>query len=397
MAIIPKSLGLSFIASIIAENKIGTYLKLGPCAYLFEHSPAELEKYTKFEKFVSAYGKIPDKHTFEEETGEVLPDAVEPPTYYKDKLFERHVHRSLVLSSEKAAELLAKKDPKGAFDIIKGMVNKTELARMGASIFDFRDSHDLIMQSVNSKLSPTEKEGLEFGWPSFDAMSGGCRGKDLISFVGRPAVGKSYFSLASGLNGWREQKKSILFVSMEMSALLVFERLSSMYAHIPADWLKTGGFPTFPVNEKNKFSKTLKTVGNYDNPLWVVDGNLTATVEDISALCYQLKPDAVFVDGAYLLKVPGKFGKYEKIGEIAQGLKSRIAGDHDVPVVASWQFNRESMKIKKGDKVGLEHIAGSDEIGQLSSIVLGLFQEDSAETITRRKIDILKGRSGEIG
>ena len=141
----------------------------------------------------------------------------------------------------------------------------------------------------------------------------------------------------------------------------------------------------------------MRSVGNYDNPLWVVDGNLTATVEDISALCYQLKPDAVFVDGAYLLKVPGKFGKYEKIGEIAQGLKSRIAGDHDVPVVASWQFNRESMKIKKGDKVGLEHIAGSDEIGQLSSIVLGLFQEDSAETITRRKIDILKGRSGEIG
>ena len=36
-------------------------------------------------------------------------------------------------------------------------------------------------------------------------------------------------------------------------------------------------------------------------------------------------------------------------------------------------------------------------IGQVSSIVLGLFQEEGVETMVRRKIRVLKGRNGEVG
>jgi hypothetical protein len=68
-----------------------------------------------------------------------------------------------------------------------------------------------------------------------------------------------------------------------------------------------------------------------------------------------------------------------------------------VPVVISYQFNREVKKGAKAANVGVENIAYTDAIGQLSSVVLGLLQDESVETMMQRRIEILKGRSGEQG
>ena len=66
---------------------------------------------------------------------------------------------------------------------------------------------------------------------------------------------------------------------------------------------------------------------------------------------------------------------------------------------ASWQFNRKSLEkdSKKGQKPGVEDIGMSDAIGQISSIVLGLMQEDGVETLTSRRVTVMKGRNGEVG
>ena len=62
-------------------------------------------------------------------------------------------------------------------------------------------------------------------------------------------------------------------------------------------------------------------------PALVVDGNLTATVPEILALVRELKPDCVYVDGAYLLGHPDKrIDKWSKISENAEWLKKECAG-----------------------------------------------------------------------
>ena len=80
-------------------------------------------------------------------------------------------------------------------------------------------------------------------------------------------------------------------------------------------------------------------------------------------------------------------------------IKQMLAEDLDVPVVISYQFNRQAVKDKKkgASEAGLEDIAYTDAIGQLSSIVLGLLQPESIETIKQREIQVLKGRNGEHG
>jgi replicative DNA helicase len=77
-----------------------------------------------------------------------------------------------------------------------------------------------------------------------------------------------------------------------------------------------------------------------------------------------------------------------------------LATELDIPVVVSYQLNRDAakkIKKQKSDEVDLEDIGYSDAIGQLSSIVLALLEEESVETLLARKVTVLKGRYGETG
>lgn len=231
-------------------------------------------------------------------------------------------------------------------------------------------------------------------------MNGGLRAGDLISIVGRPGRGKTYQLLARCHHIWQTQKKVILFVSMEMNAEQIFERLAAIHTKTKFDWIKFGSFPNFPKDLKKVFADKLMALEAPDLPgFYVVDGNITATVEDICALAQQLGPDLTGVDGAYMVQHPDKkLNRYAKVAENANLLKSRLAQGLKMPVIATWQFARSGEDIKKGEIPGLEHIAHSDEIGQLSSVVLGMFDpDDTPESKIRRMIHVLKGRSGEVG
>jgi len=141
----------------------------------------------------------------------------------------------------------------------------------------------------------------------------------------------------------------------------------------------------------------LSKLYEFELPFWIVDGNLTATVKDVILLARQLRPDVVYVDGAYLLRHPSpKASNWERVKDNAEALKQQLAGELGIPVVASYQFNREAAK-KSMDATGLEHIGGSDAIGQIATIVLGLFEPDSVETLNQKHVDIMKGRNGEMG
>ena len=130
-------------------------------------------------------------------------------------------------------------------------------------------------------------------------------------------------------------------------------------------------------------------------------GNLTATPEEIFSLASHLGVEVVFIDGAYLLMNTAGMtmhrSRHERIGDKLRYIK-RAAASLGIPAVLSWQFNREAEKeMDKGKDPGLDTIGGSDEIGQISSIVLGLFERENAGTLYRRRISVLKGREGATG
>lgn len=396
-----SDLGDRFFAALIKEASMDRYLQFGKINSVFEFVQSDEETYKKFHGFVKKYGKIPSAEAFEDITGRKLPKAKDPADYYYDKLLRKHVRRALMSAGERVNAAFAEKDELKAFKLMQEAISEISLQQVGPKLYDFRESHDLLWNEYKKKKLPGY--GLKLGWDYLDEQTGGVRGGDVVSIIGRPAQGKTFNLLYGALNVWEKQKKPVLFVSMEMKPIIIFERLSAMYQHVPYNWVKHGEFPTFKREGKNKsaqdkfFDAMLRLGDNKFPPFNVVDGDLTANIHEIVALSQQLNPAAVFVDGAYLVGVEGKLQNHEKVGMVCNAFKNQIATNLDIPVVASWQFNRESMKIKKNEKAGLEHIAYSDVIAQTSSIVLGMFQEESIETVKRREIRLMKGRSGESG
>ena len=194
-----------------------------------------------------------------------------------------------------------------------------------------------------------------------------------------------------------------MFVSMEMNTILIEQRILSMFLSIPAFKVKNRLFTTYGEGGGTfgKYVKGLKQLQGFKAPFWVIHGSLTATVADIETLARQLKPDAIFIDGAYLLQHHNKrLGRYERVAENADLLKKHVAPI--APTVCSWQFKRSENKNKKKkeketEAPDLEDIGYSDTIGQHSSLVLGLFEADTVETLKMRRVKVFKGRSGETG
>ena len=87
--------------------------------------------------------------------------------------------------------------------------------------------------------------------------------------------------------------------------------------------------------------------------------------------------------------------RYVRVAENMDLLKKNIASI--APTVCSWQFAKTATKKKKDEDPDLEDIGYSDAIPQHSSLVLGLFEADSVETLKQRRVKVLKGRSGETG
>ncbi len=396
------SIGKMFLSAVIAEGSVGALLEYGRIEHLFKAN--EIGVYEFVRDFVKEYQTLPTEDTIEVHTGDTLVQHSEPSAYYHDLMELRHIEFSMKKAMKKAGDLFMpeNKDVMSALEVMTNAVMDLASQRVQKQVVDFRHAYEVVVGEYASKFNLTDQKGLHMGWPYIDELTGGLVRGDVASMVGRPAAGKTWQLLYAAHHGWRkagknhdpEADQSRLFVSMEIGLLPIQQRLAAMQAHVSASNLKKSALGS---GKLSMLKAGLAEIKDYGAPFWVVDGNLAATVEDIWALARQLKPAAIFIDGAYLVKHPTERDRYRRVAENAELIKSELAPI--APTVCSWQFAKTAGKKnpKKGEKVTMDDIGYTDAIAQVSSLVLGLFQEDSVETLNQRKVEVLKGRNGETG
>jgi replicative DNA helicase len=325
-------------------------------------------------------------------------EAVEPPDYYLSLLDNRFLYDRLnSLTTEIQSTLKTDKlATSQAMVLLRESLNDMTRQRMRRQVLDMgAEGGQLLMTAYAQKLSGSDQVAV-FGWEYLDTMTNGVMPGDVISYVGRPAQGKTWFMTYGAYINWVLKKGSILLVSMEMNSLQIAQRIGAIYTKVGVKGLKEGQLTT-PMFKRLKAG--LQVMSQEETKLYVLDGNLTANIEEIYGLAQQLGCVAVYIDGAYLTRsMNPRLDRYQRAAENVDYMK-RASGEIGVATFASWQFNRDAAKkdSKKGQKAGLEDIGYTDAIGQISSIVLGLMQEDGVETINRRHVSVLKGRNGEVG
>ena len=388
----PGSIGLRFLGAVASPADL-----LTASDDLFDDH--ELPAFEYMKKHLVSYSVLPSPETILTHSGvEVSIDlAGEPAAYYLDHLRRRRVDARLREAIEDMKPLLSPSnpDPYGALAAMSEAVNEARRVQAGARLVDHRFARDTLLAHYAEVKKTGGMLGIPLGWDYLDGMMGGAQPGDLLSVVARPGKGKTFALCYSALHAW-SQGKRVMFVTMEMKAILIQQRLAALGAHIPAADLKLGKLTSFSMG---KLEEHLGSIADAEIPFWLIDGDLGLTVEEVLMRVQQLQPDIVYIDGAYMLKyaTDRTLRKFPRIDAVCEFLKQEIGGGCEIPVFATWQFNREAAKKKKDQPVGLEDIAHSDVIGQISNLVAGLFEEDEPDKVQVKKLTVLKGRNGEDG
>ena len=392
------SFGKNFMAALSAAQSMSDFFAFGPIDHLFMGNEVDLWAFVS--AFVKKYGALPKFETIAAHTGETLAKPDEAAAYYLDLMRVRHQEIAIKGSMKKAQQQLQPggEGSKAALDQIAQMVVKLMTQEQANEVADLRHAYKALIDFYAAQNTGS-LGGLKLGWPYLDGMTGGIRTGDLVSVVGRPGIGKTWGMLYAAHYGWAAAEldphspgEPRMFVSMEMDLMAIRQRLAALNTKVKMSAVKHSAMTTL---ELKTYKKGLKLMEGFKAPFWVVDGNLTATVDDVVMLANQLKPSAIFIDGAYLLAHPTERDRHKRVAENSNTLKKTVA--KIAPVVASWQFNRQADKKKKGEEVSLADIAHADAVGMDSSIVLGLFEEETADSVKQRRVKVLKGRSGETG
>lgn len=362
---------------------------------LLQHLVAgEIEVFLFMKDFLKKHGAVPKFETVKLHTGVTLQHVEEPVDYYLHLVKTRFVRSQLVGMLQEASSEL--NEGKGPEEILANLVSKGMLLKIGTvenKVVDYRKAADLLYQQAKQAFYLGNPGGLMTGWKYYDDMSGGLLPGDMLSIVGRPASGKSWLLIWMAFLSWL-QGNPVLLVSMEMSPLLIMQRLSSVDTQISMTKLKTKGL--LP-KQLDAYFDLLKKNEAKEHGFFVLDGNLSSTVEDIWLSAQVMKPRSIWLDGGYLVKHPTERDRFRRVAENADLMKQTLTPL--APTTVSWQFAKPPKTAKKAEPKDFsgDDIGYSDAIIQVSSSALGIMQEETVETVNKKRVKLLKGRNGEMG
>lgn len=235
--------------------------------------------------------------------------------------------------------------------------------------------------------------GIGTGYQTLDRVLWGLQKSDMITIAARPGVGKSAFALNVAKAAAVDQKKKVIFFSLEMPKTQQIQRLYSLISGIESYTLKSGKGLKEQRNELNIAAQAIKESGLY------IDDQSNLTVSEMLAKARRFKRkcglDLVIVDYLQFVK-PGRIlnNRANEVGEIARDIKN-MARQLNVPVVVLAQLNREQ---DVSDRLPvLRDLRESGEIENNSDIVIFLHSR-SGKDIPVKNIDLIIGkfRNGQM-
>tara|TARA_R110000787_G_scaffold44623_1_gene109422 strand:- start:345 stop:1721 length:1377 start_codon:yes stop_codon:yes gene_type:complete len=180
--------------------------------------------------------------------------------------------------------------------------------------------------------------GLCTGIDELDERINGIGEESLVIVAGAPSMGKTLFCQTLAANIGVDKKKNIMFFSMEMSEIELFERFVSGVGNIPAKDLRSARLGDDGFGKAETAITELRSSGIYitDQPKQSV-GQIRAKVR--RHLIKHPGLSCIFIDYLGLMKL-GKADRHDiAIGNITRDLKE-LAKEVKVPIILCAQANR---------------------------------------------------------
>ena len=308
-----------------------------------------------------------------------------------DMVLMRNLHERLRLGLDRAGALINKIQPYEAHQELETLLagirsdqavtsNVESIFRLGPEVLDY---YQRLKDGVTGILTP---------WNTINEMTLGFWPEDLVLFVARIAVGKTWMAILLALCAWKPKKdgkegKRVLFITTEVSKTRVGMRLFAAHERLPYGEF-THGRLSFLAEDRLRTAVTdlLEADG-----FFIIGGDFDFKMSSVELAIENCRPDVVVIDGAYLLQAEGA-SRTERMASIFNDLK-RLAKRRKVTIILTTQLNRGS---KKGETstVELDSIALSDVGGWNADLVFGLIRTEDNEKDRQMTIKPLKVREG---
>ena len=244
--------------------------------------------------------------------------------------------------------------------------------------------------------------GIETGFTDLDALTGGLHDSELVILAARPSMGKTAFAMNIAEHVTMQARVATLFVSLEMSALELGDRMLCSCARVNGHRLRNG---TISNDDRRKLVEKAAEISQA--PLFV-DDSPSRTMTEIAATARRLKRKEglglIIIDYLQLIEPDNaRDPRQEQVARIARRLKG-MARELKVPVICLAQLNRQA-EASKENKPRLSHLRESCAIEQDADVVMFVHreeyyqtnEEDRARCAGQAEIIISKQRNGPIG
>lgn len=380
------SMGLSLIRAIAETGSRHSMRGLDERMF----TPDERGAFNWVSDYYRRFGQVPTMALLME-AGFNLPPANGTVDFYIDRLRQRGVYNTIVAEQPNLTNAMQVRDMEAAQATLRRMLAETSHFQNASDVTTLREAAEQVEADFEIASRHPGMRGITFGWDYLDDLTLGAQPGDVVTFVARPAMGKSYTIIRCANSAYRAGH-SCLFVSMEMTTLQTARRSLAMMAGINPDLIRRGQLSHWG---RDRFHEIVQAV-EHGPQFHLLSGSLKKSARDVDALIQELNPAVVYIDASYLLhpesKMRGK-ARWENLAEVGEEIKT-MALRRNVPIIQTVQFNRE---VKKGKELDLAQIGGTDVIGQVSSIVIGLKEGQPPHERTRRQYEVLKNRDGDVG
>jgi replicative DNA helicase len=244
--------------------------------------------------------------------------------------------------------------------------------------------------------------GVETGFTKLDEQTGGFHNNELIVIAARPSMGKTAFALNIAGDIAIRQQVPILFVSLEMAAIELAERLLCSVAKVNGHRLRNG-----TISQEDRM-RLVEVSGDISRAPLFVDDSPGRTVTEVAAAARRIRRregrlGAIVIDYLQLLEPDNpKDPRQEQVSKMTRRLKS-LAREMEVPIVILAQLNRQT-EASKDNIPRLSHLRESGAIEQDADVVMFVHREeyyhrgeDAKQYEGKAQIIVAKQRNGPVG
>ncbi|MCQ2600105.1 MAG: replicative DNA helicase [Treponema sp.] len=320
--------------------------------------------------------------------------------YYAKIVLDQSTRRELIRISQelKAASYNETKESRGIIEEAEKLIFTLSDKNQTTKVYNMKeiinDTINTVEEHYKNKSTFT---GIPTGFAKLDTMTSGFQNSELIILGARPSIGKTAMALSMMEYIAVDQKIPCGFFSLEMSALMLGQRLLSQTARVPGGKLKSG---MLRIEDFQKLQQAASRC--YEAPLYIIDVP-NMPLLDLKAMARRLVVNQgvkiIFIDYIGLISTDNPNTQvWEQVSEISKSLKA-LARELAIPIVALCQVSRDA----EGEEPTLNQLRGSGSIEQDADVVMFLHRErrktaeQEENPVQDAKLIVAKQRNGPTG